>query len=126
MDFEDNFISVENWSLLYESLKAHPNLTSLDVDTTGPRSPGAGDNIAMMHDQKAHRTRLLADMVQHNTVLHTIHLPENERHKQIYTSEINPRLETNLYRPRVLIAWLSRKLSRDHFVKRYLVGLCNV
>jgi hypothetical protein len=99
---EHNFISDENWSLLYESLKAHPNLTSLDVDTTGPRSPD-GDNIAMTHDQKAHRTRLLADMVQHNTVLHTIRLPANEPDEQIYTSEIHPHLETNLYRPRVLI-----------------------
>jgi hypothetical protein len=42
-------------------------------------------------------------MLHQNTVLHTIQLRhEHERDEQIFMEEILPRLETNLYRPRVL------------------------
>jgi hypothetical protein len=83
-----------NWSILCESLKAHDTLTSLNLHN------GTWRNLP--DDRKTHRTRLLADMVQHNTVLHTINLSERERDEQIYTGLILPYLETNLYRPRVL------------------------
>jgi hypothetical protein len=52
--------------------------------------------------KKTQRTRLLAEMMEQNVVLHTIHLSEDERDDQIYTEEISPYLETNLYRPRVV------------------------
>jgi hypothetical protein len=93
-------ISDENWSVLCESLQAHPTLTSLDLSTTGPRSPD-GDSIGLSDEQKAHRTRLLAEMVQKNTVLNTITLLVDETDQQIYAEMIQPYLETNLYRPRV-------------------------
>jgi hypothetical protein len=70
-------------------------LTNLNLRHTG-RGNGLTD------DQKVQRTRLLAEMVQHNTVLHTINLIEYERDEKIYTELILPYLETNLYRPRVL------------------------
>jgi hypothetical protein len=54
-------------------------------------------------EQKAHRIRVVANMMTENTVLYTIHLSANERDEQIYTEEIRPHLETNLYRQRVLI-----------------------
>jgi hypothetical protein len=97
LDFQSNFISIsnENWSILCESLKAHPTLTSLDLNSTYSRRWSTED--------KAHRTSLLAETMKENTVLRTIRLPANERNEQIYTSEIHPHLETNLYRPRVLI-----------------------
>jgi hypothetical protein len=41
-------------------------------------------------------------MVQRNTVLHTIHLPADERGEKIYAQMFRPYLETNLYRPRIL------------------------
>jgi hypothetical protein len=41
-------------------------------------------------------------MMQNNTVLQTIELSEGQYNQQIYTEEIRPNLETNLYRPRVL------------------------
>jgi hypothetical protein len=91
-------ISDDNWSILCESLKAHPTLTSLDLSNTRPRSP-VGVTI---DEQKTRRTRVLVEMMQQNTVLHTIHLSERERDEQIYTEEIHPYLETNRYRPRVL------------------------
>jgi hypothetical protein len=40
--------------------------------------------------------------MQANTVLQTVHLSDGERDDQIYTENICPRLETNLFRPRVL------------------------
>jgi hypothetical protein len=84
-------ISDDNWSILCESLKAHPTLTSLDLRNTRPRSPVG----VTLDEQKTRRTRALAEMMQQNTVLHTIHLPERERDEHIYTQEIHPYLETN-------------------------------
>jgi hypothetical protein len=43
---------------------------------------------------------VLAEMMKENTELHTIRLSNHEHDKQIYTEEISPYLETNLYRPR--------------------------
>jgi hypothetical protein len=84
--------SDDNWTILYESLQAHPTLTKLDLSHTG-----SGNGLT--DDQKTHRTRMT---VQWNTVLHTIILSEGERDEQIYTGSILPYLETNLYRPRIL------------------------
>jgi hypothetical protein len=100
LDLKDIAISDDNWSILYESLKAHPTLTDLDLRRTMPVSSGIRNVLA--DEQKSHRTRVLADMMKVNTVLHTIHLSEDERDDQIYTEEISPYLETNLYRPRVV------------------------
>jgi hypothetical protein len=95
-------ISDENWTILCESLQAHPTLTSLDLQSTWPRSPTGGRITVTDDDQKTRRTRALAEMVQHNTVLLTIDLSEVGRDEQIYTAEIIPYLETNRYRPRVV------------------------
>jgi hypothetical protein len=78
------YISDDNWSSLCQSLQAHPTLTNLDLRITRPR------------------TCLLAEVMRHNTILHTIALPEDERDEQIYTESILPYLETNRYRPRIL------------------------
>jgi hypothetical protein len=97
-----NSISDENWTILCESLKAHPTLTSLNLSYTRPRIPTGGRIAVTDDDQKTRRTRVVAEMVQHNTVLHRIPLSGHERDEQIYTESIRPHLETNLYRPRVL------------------------
>jgi hypothetical protein len=88
-------ISDENWTILCQSLSAHPTLTSLYLCNTRRRSH------ILSFEKNAHRTRLLADMVQRNTVLQTIELSASERDDQIYTEEIKPYLVTNQYRPRV-------------------------
>jgi hypothetical protein len=105
--YQHHSISDENWTILCQSLQAHPTLTSLDLRDTAPTSPDADDDddddsSLMPDEQKAHRSRLLTEMMQQNKVLHTIHLSEEERDEKIYTEEIHPYLETNLYRPRVL------------------------
>jgi hypothetical protein len=96
LDLRRISISNDNWSLLCESLKAHPTLTRLRLDNTCPRLNGA--LIEMSADQIAQRKRLLARMVQENRVLVTIDLERYERDEQIYAEMIHPYLETNLYR----------------------------
>jgi hypothetical protein len=86
-------MSNENWSILCESLKAHPTLTSLNLLSTSPANPS--------DEQKAHRTRVVAEMIKENTVVYTIHLSANELDHQIYAESILPHLALNLYRPRV-------------------------
>jgi hypothetical protein len=102
LDLSTQSISNDNWIILCDSLKAHPTLTSLVLNYTRPTLRPGGDRIVLMDDQKTYRTRIIADMVQRNALLHTITLSEEERDQQIYTDEILPHLETNLYRPRVL------------------------
>jgi hypothetical protein len=92
-----SLINDENWAVLCESLSTHPTLASLHVRSTCPTRAILPDER-----QKAHRTRVLAEMVKRNTVLYTINLSDGERDGQIYTDEVLPRLETNFYRPRVL------------------------
>jgi hypothetical protein len=116
LDWEDRSISDDNWSILCESLKAHPTLTCLNLRSTRPRSPNGG-TIVLTDDQKLHRTRLLAEMVHRNTVLHTITLWKGERDEEIYTEEVLPRLETNLYRPRVLAV---KKIKEGPFREKVL------
>jgi hypothetical protein len=101
LDLQHCHISDDSWSILCESLKAHPTLTSLGLRDTLPERP-AGGRIVLTDDQKTHRTRLLAEMMQENTILHSIELSDNGRDEQIYVAEISPYLETNLYRPRVV------------------------
>jgi hypothetical protein len=94
-------ISDENWTILCESLQAHLSLTSLDLRDTRPGNPVGAAIILLSAEQKTRRTRVLAEMVQRNTVLYTISASANDRDQQIYTEEIQPYLVTNLYRPRV-------------------------
>jgi hypothetical protein len=94
-------ISDENWTIMCQSLQAHPTLTCLKLRDTMPRSP-ADDLIVFSDELKTRRTRALSEMMQHNTVLQTIDLHVSERDEHIYMQEIRPYLLTNLYRPRVL------------------------
>jgi hypothetical protein len=127
LDFEDGSISDDNWSILSESLKAHPTLTILNLFDNRPIIlDDIEDDDGLLSDeaQKAHRTRLLADMVQANTIMLTIELARYERDDHIYTDEILPYLETNRYRPRVLA--IKKTIERPFREKRYSVGLCSV
>jgi hypothetical protein len=107
----DRSSSDDNWTILCESLQAHPSLTKLDLSHTGGRGNG------LTGDQKVQRTRLLAEMVQHNTVLHTINLSEYERDEKIYTESILPYLKTNRYR-----SWVHAIKKADISLRRPLLG----
>jgi hypothetical protein len=57
-------------------------------------------------------------MMQQSTVLHTTRLSEHERDEHIYTQEIRPHLEVNLYRPRVLAV----KKTKDRPFREKVLG----
>jgi hypothetical protein len=103
LDLQYCYISDENWAILCESLKAHPTLTNLNLCDTRPlRRRGAARMFQILPDvRKSHRTRAIAEMVQHNTVLHTIRLSEYQRDEQIYARVVLSYLTTNRHRPRV-------------------------
>ena len=92
-------------------------MTSLNIFDTTPRSP-AVPAIIFSDEQKTRRTRALAEMMQTNTVLHTIKLHAFERNNQIYTEEIQPYLVTNQYRPRVLAV----KKTKDRPFREKVLG----
>jgi hypothetical protein len=106
-----------NWNLLCQSLQKHPTLTSLGLACTGPKRPT--DKGELSEERKANRTRALADMMQTNTILHTIRLFPGEYDERIYTESIEPRLEANLYRPRVLAV---KKEGDDRRFRQKVLG----
>jgi hypothetical protein len=56
--------------------------------------------------------------------LHNIQLSEDERDEEIYTEEILPRLETNLYRPRVLAVKKTKEITfREKVLGRALFSV---
>jgi hypothetical protein len=110
-------ISDENWTIMCQSLQAHPTLTSLNLEDTRPMGP-AGAAIIFSEEQKTHRTLVLAEIIQENAVLQTITLSEHERDEHIYMEEIRPNLETNLYRPRVLAV----KKTKDRPFREKVLG----
>jgi hypothetical protein len=114
LDLNGRSINNDSWTLLCESLKAHPTLTSLDIRNTRY-------TLVLSDEQKSHRTRLLSEMMKENTVLHTITLWEGERDEKIYMEEISPYLETNRYRPRVVaVKKTTERLFREKVLGRAL------
>lgn len=99
LDLRCHSISDESWSILCQSLKKNPTLTSLDLRDTRPTLQASEE---FMLEQKSKRTRAIADLLEQNTILQTVHLSEQERENHIYVGLIQPRLEMNLYRTRAL------------------------
>jgi hypothetical protein len=96
-------INNKNWAILCESLQRHPTLTSLSLAYTCPlNSTGIGTRVNLSTEQKRERTRMVAEVMQENTILQTINLREDERDEQVYKEAILPHLLANRYRPRVL------------------------
>jgi hypothetical protein len=63
----------------------------MNLELTRSRAQN-GFRVVLTDDQKAHRTRLHAEMVK-NIVLHTIRLSEYERDEQIYKGKTDRRLD---------------------------------
>jgi hypothetical protein len=92
-------ISDDNWTILCQSLSTHPTLTSLNLLGTAPTQ---NENDFTFGLPIVLSTRLMADMMHHNIVLHTIARSAEHYDHQMYADMILPCLETNRYRPRVL------------------------
>jgi hypothetical protein len=112
LNLDGCFIRAENWSILAKSLKTHPTITRLSLSNTRPRI-----SVKMSHEERKCRTLALAEMLQDNTVLHTICLQEDESDSHVYVESIEPRLEMNLYSP--LVAAIKRIDAR---FRRALLG----
>jgi hypothetical protein len=111
-------IGDENWSILCQSLQKHPTLIRVDLTETGPMNP-SGDICALLSDeQKTRRTHELAEMMQTNTILCYITLSTGEYDEHIYAESIQPRLDANLYRPRVLA--VKKEAERRPFRQKIL------
>jgi hypothetical protein len=72
----------ETYSVVCNSLKAHPTLEVLGLESFGPMRP-------------------LVDMMKVNTSIHTIHPDHHFIGNDVYRESIHPYLETNRLRPRV-------------------------
>jgi hypothetical protein len=105
LDLASQCISSDSLAILCESLQVHSTLTILNLKNTVPRSSTGGrtgGRAQLSNEQKRDRARMLAKLLQTNTVLHTIRTWYGEFDDQICTESIQPCLETNLYKPRVL------------------------
>jgi hypothetical protein len=110
----DHYIMDHNWYILCESLKVHRTLTCLDL-----RYPHQSNALPMIaNKRKVQRTRGIADMLQVNTLLHTIKFSPFKIDRQIGNKSMNLRLETNRYRPRLLAV----KQAADNRFRRALLG----
>jgi hypothetical protein len=77
------------WSLILRSLRTHPRIKSLSLSYVSC----VGE---LPHELKTRRMHALLQMVQCNTVLQTIYLPDtNRRVLVVYHNDIVPRLEMN-------------------------------
>jgi hypothetical protein len=110
-------ISDDNWSILCRSLQKHPTLANVDLACTGPKNP-AGKRL-FTEEQKTDRTLALAKVMQTNTILNTIRLFPGEFDERIFAELIQPRLEANLNRPRVLAV---KKETEDRSFRQKVLG----
>jgi hypothetical protein len=84
-------MSDETWSIFFRSLSTHPRIKRVSVHpftTTCYTSPSA--------ESKTARMNAILQMLQHNTVLHTIIVvPDAFKDEAVYRNSILPRLEMN-------------------------------
>jgi hypothetical protein len=113
----EHYIIDTNWHILCESLKMNRTLTCLDL-RRNRRWNEARPTIT--NEQKVHRTRAIAEMLEVNAVLHTIKLSPSQIEQNICRESVNPRLETNRYRPRVLAIKQADNRSRRALLGRAL------
>jgi hypothetical protein len=82
----DLTMSDETWSLLFRSLSTHPRINSLTIHI-GFQSDSAESKRTWMS--------AILQMLQHNTVMHTIRFLGDFNDEAVYQNSIPPRLETN-------------------------------
>jgi hypothetical protein len=102
-------VNDETWGAVCDSLKTHPTLEVLDLQTpmfihgTRDRPPPAPNMITF-------RTQALVDMLRVNTSVHTIHVDSCFSEHEIYRESVIPYLMTNRFRPRLLAIQKTRPI----------------
>jgi hypothetical protein len=91
----------ETWGAICDSLETHPTLEVLDLR-------GAFMDDAPAPAVLKSRIQAILDMVKMNLSLHTIHLPDRYSEHEIFRGSVVPYLETNRFRPRLLVIQKTR------------------
>jgi hypothetical protein len=111
------------WSSVCRSVREHPTLVHLDI--------GGGRARCMRwpllsNEQKMLRTDALVDMLQVNTVVHTIYLDRDDIDSQILHYMIRPRLLENFYRSKLhTVSEANGTIFRAKLLRRALVTVAN-
>jgi hypothetical protein len=101
----------KNWCLLLYSLSTHPRIESVTYKDYFTSSLSTLSRITWMN--------AILQMLQHNTVVHTIELPDEFENEDVYQNSILPRLEMN----RNCFEVQRRALKRaDPSIRRQLLG----
>jgi hypothetical protein len=89
LDLTHVAVSVEKWELLCHSLSTHPRIKFLAIfrDYSSSVRISAAAKYAVMN--------AILQMLQHNTVVHSIRLPVAYHRETMYQNDILPRLEMN-------------------------------
>jgi hypothetical protein len=116
LNLQERFINDKNWSILCKSLARHPTLEVLNFYFTA--CGGSEDFKCVLTDvQKTSRMESLLEMLQVNTMLHTIELRPDERDTQIWKQAILPRLANT---PQFRSVHQARDLWRSKLLVRAL------
>jgi hypothetical protein len=98
-------VGSSDWNHMCQALQSHPSLQVLDVAGArelGRVGRGQGGADVSMAERRRRRTTAVAAMLDQNTVLHTVEMADSARDLALYHERIGPRLEMNLYWPRVM------------------------
>jgi hypothetical protein len=90
-------MSNETWDAVCDSLQTHPTLQVLNLWSMQVFG-GTPSASAVLKS----RIQALVDMVQVNTSIHTILLPNHYSEHEMFRTSVIPYLEANRFRPRVL------------------------
>jgi hypothetical protein len=82
-------MSDETWSLIFRSISRHPRVGFLSLTNYRPRPQ------RLSAASKTRRMNAILQMLQHNTVLRTIELPDAFETEELYQNSVLPRLEMN-------------------------------
>jgi hypothetical protein len=90
-------LSIETWSLLVSSLTTHPRikLLSLRGVRTVDRHNRTLDASSYSAESRTPMIDTILQMLQYNTVIHSIELPDDFGDMELYRNSILPRLEMN-------------------------------
>jgi hypothetical protein len=86
-------LNAENWNLLVLSLASHPSLEVLDLGGTRERQSIQEMSSIIPIERRARRTSAIAEILQSNTVIHTVLLSDADLHRDIFDASIRPWLE---------------------------------
>ena len=99
----------ESWNVLCQSLANHPAIEYLNLaynashnSSSQPMAGCVGTYMVMSEARKTHRTQSLVETLKVNTTITAISLNPDQYENSIWRNEIEPRLEINMFRLRIV------------------------